>query len=95
MAQMTAKRGPTPAPYFLNLGVIYQVFVLAESRSRGVGAMLLRFAEDLGRHAGYSRVRLYPRPLDDGISETRLVEGYERRGYRHCRDSGGEMEKAL
>jgi GNAT superfamily N-acetyltransferase len=79
----------------LALGVIYEVFVLAECRSRGVGSALLRFGEDLARRAGYSRVRLYPRPVDDRIGETRLVEGYERRGYRLCQNSGGEMQKLL
>ena len=62
-------------------GVIYEVFVLAQYRSRGVGSTLLRFAEDLARRAGYSRVWLYPSPIDDGISKARLVEGYERSGY--------------
>ena len=79
----------------LALGVIYEVFVLSEFRSRGVGSALVRFGEDLARQAGYRRVRLYPRPSDDGISEDRLVAGYERRGYRLCPSSGGEMEKIL
>lgn len=79
----------------LALGVIYEVFVLAEYRSQGVGSALLRFGENLAKRAGYSRVRLYPRPLDNGISEARLVAGYERRGYRLCPHGGGEMEKPL
>jgi GNAT superfamily N-acetyltransferase len=79
----------------LALGVIYEVFVLTEHRSRGVGATLLQFGEDVARRAGYSRVRLCPRPLDDGISESRLVEWYERCGYRLCQNSGGEMQKLL
>jgi GNAT superfamily N-acetyltransferase len=79
----------------LALAVIYEIFVLAECRSRGVGSALLRFGEDVARRAGYSRIRLYPRPVDDGISEPRLVEGYERRGYRLCWNSGGEMQKLL
>jgi GNAT superfamily N-acetyltransferase len=79
----------------LALGVIYGVFVLAQYRSRGVGSTLIGFGEDLAQHAGYWRVRLYPRPTDDGISEGRLVIGYERRGYRPCPTSGGEMEKVL
>lgn len=77
------------------LGVIYEVFVLSEFRSRGIGAALVQFGEDLARQAGYRRVRLYPRPIDDGISENRLVAGYERRGYRVYPSSGGEMEKTL
>ena len=79
----------------LDLGVIYEVFVLAQHRTRGVGSTLIGFGEDLALHAGYSRVRLYPRPTDDGINEGRLVTGYERRGYRLCPASGGEMEKVL
>jgi GNAT superfamily N-acetyltransferase len=79
----------------LALGVIYEVFVLAQYRSRGVGSALVRFSEDLAQHAGYRRVRLYPRPTDDGISEGRLITGYERRGYHLCPASGGEMEKVL
>src|SRR5712691_7937648 len=38
----------------LRLGVIYEVYVLAECRSRGVGSALLRFGEDVARRAGYS-----------------------------------------
>ncbi len=79
----------------LALGVIYEVFVLAQYRARGVGSTLIGFGEDVAQRAGYSRVRLYPRPTDDGISEGRLVAGYERRGYRLCPASGGEMEKML
>jgi ribosomal protein S18 acetylase RimI-like enzyme len=79
----------------LALGVIYEVFVLSEFRSRGIGSALIRFGEDLARQAGYRRVRLYPRPTDDDVYEDRLVAGYARRGYRHCPSSGGEMEKVL
>jgi GNAT superfamily N-acetyltransferase len=86
----------------LNLLVIYEIFVVPEIRSRGIGTRVLLAAEKLARDTGFPRVRLIPRALgyppgDERDRETaKLIEWYERHGYRATADSGfAEWQKEL
>jgi GNAT superfamily N-acetyltransferase len=86
----------------LNLLVIYEIFVVPEIRRRGMGTRALLAAEDLARNTGFPRVRLVPKALgyppgDQCDRETaRLIEWYERHGYRATADSGfKEWQKEL
>jgi GNAT superfamily N-acetyltransferase len=74
-------------------GVIYEIFVLAKFRRQGVASALLEFGENLARMAGYRRVKLFPRSLGGGMSDSQLVQWYQRHGY--AATSNGEMEKVL
>jgi GNAT superfamily N-acetyltransferase len=76
-----------------NAGVIYEIFVLAAFRRQGVATALLEFGERLARTTGYRRAKLFPRSLDDEMSDTQLVQWYERRGYVVM--ANGEMEKVF
>jgi len=100
--QYVARLGSNEAGYLsfedradLRIGVVYEIFVVRESRGRGVGSSLLAYGEGLARAASYSGVRLCPRPLDDDIDRSRLVRWYERQGYVWCPRAHDEMEKGL
>jgi GNAT superfamily N-acetyltransferase len=86
----------------LNLLVIYEIFVAPEIRRRGIGTRVLLAVENLARDTGSPRVRLIPKALgyppgDERDSETtKLIEWYERHGYRATADSGfAEWQKEL
>jgi len=86
----------------LNLFVIYEIFVVPEIRFRGMGTRVLLAAENLARQAGFPRTRLVPRALGNPPGEERerqtakLIEWYERHGYRAAADSGlEEWQKEL
>lgn len=86
----------------LNLLVIYEIFVAPEIRRRGIGTRVLLAVENLARGTGLPRVRLIPKALgyppgDERDRETgKLIEWYERHGYRATVDSGfAEWQKEL
>jgi GNAT superfamily N-acetyltransferase len=86
----------------LNLLVIYEIFVLPEVRRRGIGTRVLLAAENMARDTGFPRARLIPKALgyppgDERDTETaKLIEWYERHGYRATADSGfAEWQKEL
>jgi GNAT superfamily N-acetyltransferase len=90
-----------PRPY-LNLLVIYEIFVVPEIRRRGIGTRVLLAAENLARDTGFPRVRLTPKALgrppgDERNRETaKLIAWYERHGYRATADSRfAEWQKEL
>jgi GNAT superfamily N-acetyltransferase len=74
-------------------GVIYEIFVLSAFRRQGVATILLEFGERLARATGYRRVKLFPKSLDDEMSDAQLAQWYERRGYVVM--ANGEMEKVF
>lgn len=63
-------------PNELNL---YEVFVSAEHRRRGVGGAIIRFAADLGRRMGKPRLTVRARPLS-AQSQDDLIAWYVRQG---------------
>jgi GNAT superfamily N-acetyltransferase len=86
----------------LNLLVIYEVFVVPELRRHGISTRVLLAAEKLARETGFPRARLTPKALgyppgEERDRETRkLIEWYERHGYRVTADSGFvEWQKEL
>ena len=61
-------------------GVINEMFVLPEYRSRGVGALLLEAAKDLGRRRGWRRIDVTA-PESERWHRTRHF--YESQGFRY------------
>ncbi|AFR09216.1 GNAT family N-acetyltransferase [Nocardiopsis alba] len=55
------------------VGLLGRMAVLPEGRGRGIGAALVRAAEDLGRELGLERVELH--------AQTHALGFYERLGY--------------
>ena len=61
-------------------GVINEMFVLPEYRSRGVGALLIEAAKALGRQRGWRRIDVTA-PESERWQRTRRF--YERQGFRY------------
>lgn len=61
-------------------GVINEMFVLPEYRSRGVGALLIDAARDLGRRRGWRRIDVTA-PESERWHRTRRFD--ERQGFRY------------
>jgi GNAT superfamily N-acetyltransferase len=86
----------------LNLLVIYEIFVASENRQKGIGTRVLFAAENLALDIGFPAVRLYPQSLEFPVGEerdratARLIQWYERHGYRATEDSGfSEWQKTI
>lgn len=69
--------------------LIYSVAIAPGQQRRGLGRQLLAFAEDEGRAAGYTLIRLYTNAL-----MTENVAMYGRMGYRETgRDAFGDQTR--
>lgn len=80
-----------PPPQYFS---IYEIFVLMNYRGLGLGTTLLRKAEDMALHAGNTKVRLKPKPLDTETNSGKLLSWYRRHGYHPM--SGSEyLEKII
>ncbi|WP_051310998.1 GNAT family N-acetyltransferase [Bradyrhizobium sp. Cp5.3] len=75
--------------------VLYELFVPSRLRGSGLGAQLLDKVEAIARTEGYERVTLYPRPLEPGFPEERLIAWYRRHGYTTRSDSPTDLEKTI
>lgn len=77
-------------------GLIYEIFVLSDSRKRGVGNWILSQAEDIAAELGHTKIRLDARTLDrDHMSHNDLTAWYQRKGYVWFNSEICRLEKAL
>jgi GNAT superfamily N-acetyltransferase len=74
---------------------LYELFVAASERRKGVGSKVLGHAEDLGRNLGYRIITVTPWPLEPEGSEEDLLAWYRARGYSARADVPDEFEKKL
>ena len=79
----------------IKIGVLYEIFVLAQFRHQGVGSQLIIFAEELARSIGCQRIRLSPKAFDQRVSQNWLESWYKKRGYCIAHDGSQEFEKYL
>jgi GNAT superfamily N-acetyltransferase len=75
--------------------VIYTIFVPRSLRRHGIGARLLKAAEDLGKHLGFTQVLLRAKTLNPDYLQEDLVAWYQRNGYSISPDSNGALVKNL
>ena len=68
--------------------VIYEIFVPASLRRRGIGTWLLAAAEEMARDLGHKSVLLVPRAGDATFDQRRLEEWYASKGYVLLEDDG-------
>lgn len=66
---------------------LYELFVPRKFRHRGIGARILVEVEKLAVAAGYHRVVLTARPLED-YPKGKLCEWYRRHGFKRCPKDG-------
>lgn len=75
---------------------IYEIFVPAPLRSRGIATRVLGAAEQVGKDRGLRYARLFAKPLDSSRTREQLVEWYSRHGYTIMPDSAStDMHKDL
>ncbi|RCJ20540.1 hypothetical protein A6770_31490 [Nostoc minutum NIES-26] len=67
---------PVPKPL-----VLYELYVVPNMRSQGIGSRVLVEVEALATKKGYQKIILNPKPLDDTYSQPKLVDWYKRHGY--------------
>jgi len=77
----------------IGFGVIYEIYVLPDFRSKGVGAFLLRHGEQLALHYKCQKILVCPEAFDGTVLKERLVVWYGRHGYKFSEAGCGEMEK--
>ena len=75
--------------------ILYELFVTATQRNKGIGSRALEASEALARRGGMAAIRLQPDPLDTTVSPPRLLAWYEGRGYSFLDGSNTVMEKRL
>ncbi|MFY1664392.1 GNAT family N-acetyltransferase [Pseudomonas sp. Pseu.R1] len=77
-------------------GYIYEIFVLPEARSGGVGAWVLAQAERIASELGCTSVKLTARSLDrEQCTDEALIAWYERKGYVRCDPDSSDLTKSL
>jgi len=75
--------------------VLYEIFVPKELRCRGIGSAVLAEVENTAIREGMPRMRLRPKPLDQGISQANLAAWYAKHGYEWDSTTAGDMQKDL
>lgn len=74
--------------------LIYTLFVLDEYRKKGIGSMLLQFAEQKALELNCKKIVLEPRPFDRTITLNFLVDWYKKNGYQQsCSDTDKMFKK--
>ena len=74
---------------------IYELFIPANMRGRGLGGKLLSEIENMARQQGYSKVQLAARPMGE-LSQPQLAAWYAKYGYVSPPDSlTTVLEKSL
>lgn len=75
---------------------IYEIFVLYEVRSKGIGTLLLAHAEMTATQLGRESIRLNARSLcRQSLNDEELSAWYVRKGYVECASEKGALEKFL
>jgi GNAT superfamily N-acetyltransferase len=75
--------------------VLYELFILASFRGRGLGALVLTEVERFASRLEYLCVTLYPSPLEPHFPAERLVAWYRRHGYAQRKECPLELEKRM
>jgi len=94
VGRLSLARDPHPASrHVADLGLM----VAAAHRRRGVGAALLRAAEEWARNAGVAKLELHVFPHNEAAIRLYEASGYEREGFRrrHYRRSAGDTVDAI
>ena len=73
--------------------VLYEIFVSTHHRRKGIGTAILSHLDDFARSHHYTRIVLFPHPLDDNLSVAELTNWYTKRGYSARPNSANELEK--
>ena len=79
----------------INTGVLYEIFVLPQYRSHGLGTALVSCAEGIALTIGCGRVRVSPRAFDASVNQHWLETWYSKQGYSVSNDGSTEFEKSL
>lgn len=83
--------GPLEGPL-----VIYELFVPRRLRRSGLGAKLLKAAEQTARELGYEWTLVIPKTMDDAFPQTDLEEWYRRNNYEAWEDhAAGGIRKRV
>lgn len=77
------------------IGFIYEIYVLPQFRNRGVGKLLLSYAEGKASELNCRYIRLKPYPLDERTDKDSLIAWYEKEGYFLKGEELEIMEKDL
>ncbi|WP_170107431.1 GNAT family N-acetyltransferase [Photobacterium indicum] len=78
-----------------DLDFIYEVYVLPDHRSKGVGEKLVKYAECQARSRGCLGIRLEARAFDHTIDTQWLISWYGKQGYVIAKNSSEYMEKSF
>lgn len=79
-----------------SLGLVYEIYVLAEFRKMGVGNLLLSHAQTIAVDSACQALRLLARSLDqEFISDDDLMSWYGRKGFDRDAGNIGWMQKNL
>ena len=80
----------------LSLGLVYEIYVLAEFRATGIGNLLLSHAETVALSSECKTLRLFARSLDqEFIKDENLMSWYSRKGFSRDANDTGWMQKNL
>jgi len=79
----------------MSAGFIYEIFVLPEYRQKGIGELLLSYAENHARKLRCTTLCLKPYTLDSQTNQDRLVHWYVKNGYVKKHEEPEKMEKYL
>ena len=71
--------------------VLYELFVTASHRARGIGSAALLAVEALVRSRGRSSLHVVARPLDGSQTSADLREWYQRRGFQRVPGDDDEL----
>ena len=76
--------------------ILYEVFVCADRRNRGVGTEVLGAIEAYARASGRACIEVWPRSLDRGNrSDAQLARWYRRHGYVSAQERSERLRKTL
>lgn len=79
-----------------SLGLVYEIYVLAEFRATGVGNLLLSHAETVALSSKCKTLRLFARSLDqEFIKDENLMCWYSSKGFIRDAHEPGWMQKKL
>lgn len=79
-----------------SLGLVYEIYVLAQFRATGVGNLLFSHAETVALNSECKTLRLFARSLDqEFINDENLMSWYSRKGFSRDANDPDWMQKNL
>lgn len=72
--------------------ILYELYVPVKYREKGIGRDVLKELSNLALKIGYSKITVYPKPIDNNYSEQNLVKWYEKSGFKKKENKTGEYE---